>query len=99
MKYRNVGRSGIKVSEIALGSWMTQLEDRAATDNAAAIVHSAFDSGVNFFDCADARGATTGFVVADAVGGPGLIRWAKPDSWEDAGGPGQVTTMGCEEVR
>lgn len=53
----------------------------------------------SFFDCADARGATTGFVVADAVGGPGLIRWAKPDSWEDAGGPGQVTTMGCEEVR
>lgn len=54
MKYRNVGQSGIKVSEIALGSWMTQLEDKEATDKAAAIVHGAFESGVNFFDCADA---------------------------------------------
>lgn len=25
MKYRNVGKAGIKVSEIALGSWMTDL--------------------------------------------------------------------------
>ena len=27
MQYRNVGGSGLKVSEIALGSWMTRLED------------------------------------------------------------------------
>lgn len=25
MKYRNVGKSGLKVSEIAVGSWMTDL--------------------------------------------------------------------------
>ena len=29
MKYRNVGKSGLKVSEIAVGSWMTDL---AGTD-------------------------------------------------------------------
>ena len=29
MKYRNVGKSGLKVSEIAVGSWMTDL---ACTD-------------------------------------------------------------------
>lgn len=54
MQYRNVGKAGIKVSQIALGSWMTQLEDTAAVDNAMAIAHKAFDAGVNFFDCADA---------------------------------------------
>ena len=27
MKYRNVGKAGIKVSEIALGSWMTDLKE------------------------------------------------------------------------
>ena len=32
MQYRNVGGSGLKVSEIALGSWMTRLEDAAAVD-------------------------------------------------------------------
>lgn len=54
MRYRNVGKAGIKVSEIALGSWMTRLEDAAAVDNATAIARKAFDAGVNFFDCADA---------------------------------------------
>ncbi len=52
--YRNVGKAGIKVSEIALGSWMTRLEDATATENAMEIARKAFDSGVNFFDCADA---------------------------------------------
>lgn len=54
MQYRNVGKAGIKVSEIALGSWMTKLEDTEAVDNAMAIARKAFDAGVNFFDCADA---------------------------------------------
>jgi aryl-alcohol dehydrogenase-like predicted oxidoreductase len=54
VQYRNVGKAGIKVSEIALGSWMTRLEDADATENAMTIARKAFDSGVNFFDCADA---------------------------------------------
>ena len=54
MQYRNVGKTGIKVSEIALGSWMTRLEDTAAVENAAQIVRKAWEAGVNFFDCADA---------------------------------------------
>ena len=54
MQYRNVGGSGLKVSEIALGSWMTRLDDTAAVDNAMDIARRAFDAGVNSFDCADA---------------------------------------------
>ncbi len=46
MQYRNVGGSGLKVSEIALGSWMTRLEDAAAVDIAMDIAHKAFDAGV-----------------------------------------------------
>jgi len=54
MKYRNVGRSGLKVSEIALGSWMTALGSSQDKDVAAQTIHRAFELGVNFFDCADA---------------------------------------------
>lgn len=54
MKYRNVGKSGIKVSEIALGSWMTNLAGSAQQDIAEEILHLAYEKGVNFFDCADA---------------------------------------------
>jgi len=54
MKYRNLGSSGLKVSEIALGSWMTNLNSTEARDTAKEIVDLAFERGVNFFDCADA---------------------------------------------
>lgn len=52
MHYRRLGRAGIKVSEIALGAWVTfgeQIGDKAAMD----LVHAAYDAGVNFFDNAD----------------------------------------------
>lgn len=54
MKYRNVGKSGLKVSEIALGSWMTDLRDGEKTALAEKVVRTAYENGVNFFDCADA---------------------------------------------
>ena len=57
MNYRRLGRSGLKVSELAFGSWVTygnQLGDDLARDCMAA----AHDAGVNFFDNAEvyARG-------------------------------------------
>lgn len=54
MKYRNLGKWGLKVSEIALGSWMTDLSGSSATETAKACIRAAYDAGVNFFDCADA---------------------------------------------
>jgi aryl-alcohol dehydrogenase-like predicted oxidoreductase len=52
VEYRNLGRSGLSVSEISVGSWLTlgSSVDRAATRE---IVHRAFDLGVNLFDTAD----------------------------------------------
>ena len=57
MNYRRLGRSGLKVSELSLGYWITygnQLDSSAARECMAA----AFDAGVNFFDNAEvyARG-------------------------------------------
>lgn len=52
MHYRRLGRTGIKVSEISLGTWVTfgeQVGDKVAGE----MVHSAYDQGVNFFDNAD----------------------------------------------
>ena len=54
MKYRNVGKAGIKVSEIALGSWMTDLKESSEEDVAKEVVKLAYENGINFFDCADA---------------------------------------------
>lgn len=48
MKYRSVGKSGLKISEVALGSWVTDLKGTAAEDVAKETVKLAYDSGVNF---------------------------------------------------
>ena len=52
MKYRRLGRSGLQVSSISLGSWLTignHVEQQASEQ----IVRTAFDRGVNLFDTAD----------------------------------------------
>lgn len=54
MQYRNLGKWGLKVSEIALGSWMTDLNGAGAAETARQCIRAAYDAGVNFFDCADA---------------------------------------------
>jgi voltage-dependent potassium channel beta subunit len=56
MNYRHLGRSGLQVSELSLGSWVTfstQVDVDAAMDCMAA----AYDVGVNFFDNAEAYAA------------------------------------------
>nr|WP_295078117.1 aldo/keto reductase [uncultured Roseateles sp.] len=52
MQYRRLGRSGLQVSELSLGSWITyhnQVGTKAATE----MLAQAFDAGVNFFDNAE----------------------------------------------
>lgn len=53
MEYRSMGKSGLKVSEIAVGSWMTDLTGSEKTKIAEETIRLAYDKGVNFFDCAD----------------------------------------------
>ena len=52
MEYRNLGRAGIKVSEICLGT-MT-FGNGADQDETTRMVHAALDAGVNFIDTANA---------------------------------------------
>ena len=52
MNYRRLGRSGVKVSEIGLGSWLTY-GFGVGDDIARACIRKAFDLGVNFFDTSD----------------------------------------------
>lgn len=52
MEYRKLGSSGVKVSEIGLGSWLTY-GGHVEEDAARACVRRAFELGVNFFDTAD----------------------------------------------
>jgi len=58
MKYRRLGKAGLKVSEISLGSWLT-FGGGVRDEVARACIRRAFELGVNLFDTADvySRGA------------------------------------------
>ncbi|MEI2697533.1 MAG: aldo/keto reductase [Microthrixaceae bacterium] len=63
MEFRTLGRSGLRVSAISYGNWIThgsQVEDDAAT----ACVHAALDVGITTFDTADVYAATMSRVGA-----------------------------------
>ncbi len=62
MEFRLLGRSGLKVSAISYGNWIThgsQVEDDAAT----ACVHAALEAGITTFDTADVYAGTRAEVV------------------------------------
>ncbi len=53
MEYRFLGNSGLKVSALSYGSWVT-FGDQIDTEQAAECMQIAYDHGVNFFDNAEA---------------------------------------------
>jgi aryl-alcohol dehydrogenase-like predicted oxidoreductase len=56
MEYRHLGKSGLKVSEIAYGNWITH-GSQIENETAQACVRAALDAGVSTFDTADAYAA------------------------------------------
>jgi aryl-alcohol dehydrogenase-like predicted oxidoreductase len=67
MEFRHLGRSGLKVSEIIFGNWIThgsQVDDTTAH----ATIHAALDAGITTFDTADVYAGTK----AEAVMGEAL---------------------------
>ncbi len=52
MKYRHLGNTGIQVSELSFGSWVT-FHNQAGVDSAVGMMSAAYDAGVNFFDNAE----------------------------------------------
>jgi voltage-dependent potassium channel beta subunit len=93
MKYRRVGRTGLKISEISLGAWLTygaSVDTKAASE----IIKAAIAEGVNFIDIADiyAKGeaekvvgsAIKGYQRTDLVISSKLF-WPMSDNVNDRG--------------
>jgi len=103
MHYRNLGRSGLKVSELSFGSWVTygnQVDTAAARE----LMAAAFDAGVNFFDNAEiyARGG------AEKIMGAALkeLGWPRMKYvvstkfyWGLADGPNEKNTLSRKYLR
>ena len=97
MEYRRIGRSGLQVSVLSFGSWVSfdnQLKDDAAME----CMQTAYDAGCNFFDNAEAYAAgeseaIMGRVIAE-------LGWRRPTYvlsskffWGIERGPNMVNTL------
>ena len=76
MKFRRLGRSGLKVSEISYGNWLTH-GSQVEADAAHACVKEAFEVGITTFDTADIYAGTK----AETVLGEAL-KGVKRESYE-----------------
>ncbi len=76
MEYRRLGRSGIKVSALSFGSWVTfdaQLKDDLAME----CMQAAYDAGCNFFDNAEAyAGGESEAIMGRVIAELGWPRWS-----------------------
>ncbi|MFP4662144.1 MAG: aldo/keto reductase family protein [Halanaerobiales bacterium] len=72
MKYRNLGKSGLKISEISLGSWLTY-GNSVEKERAVKTIDKAYDLGINSFDTANvyAQGE------AEKIVGPALNKYPR----------------------
>jgi aryl-alcohol dehydrogenase-like predicted oxidoreductase len=62
MEYRHLGTSGLKISALSFGAWVTfgnQIGDPVARK----LLHTAYDAGINFFDNAEGYAAGQAEVV------------------------------------
>lgn len=67
MKYRFLGRTGIQVSELSFGSWVT-FHNQAGVESAVEMMAAAYDEGVNFFDNAEVyAGGKSETVMGEAL--------------------------------
>jgi len=97
MNYRRLGRSGLQISELSFGSWVTygnQVNRRAATE----LMAAAFDAGVNFFDNAEVYALGQ----SEELMGAALkeLKWPRMSYvvstkfyWGISKGPNQVNTL------
>jgi aryl-alcohol dehydrogenase-like predicted oxidoreductase len=69
VEYRRLGRSGLTVSQIAYGNWITH-GDQIEAEQAVACVRAAFDVGITTFDTADVyAGGRAETVLGEALAG------------------------------
>jgi aryl-alcohol dehydrogenase-like predicted oxidoreductase len=76
MEYRRLGRSGIKVSVLSFGSWVT-FDTQVAVDAAVECMQAARDAGCNFFDNAESyAGGRSEEIMGEALRQLGWPRWS-----------------------
>ena len=66
VNYRYLGNSGLKVSEITYGNWVTHAS-QVGDDAAVKTVHAALDAGITTFDTADTSANRAGVVGLGAA--------------------------------
>ncbi len=97
MNYRRLGRSGLQISELSFGSWVTygnQINRHAASE----LMAAAFDAGVNFFDNAEIyAGGQSEELMGNAIR---ELKWPRPSYvistkfyWGITKGPNQTNTL------
>ncbi len=74
MKYRSLGRTGIKVSEVSLGTWAfgSPVYGSVGTSDAHRAIRGALDAGINFFDTAPLYGSKDEDGIAEKILGEAL---------------------------
>jgi voltage-dependent potassium channel beta subunit len=103
MQYRRLGRSGLKLSELSFGSWVTygnQVDTAAARE----LMAAAWDAGVNFFDNAEiyARGESERIMGAafKALGWPRQkFVVSTKFFWGLGDGPNEKNTLNAKYLR
>ncbi|TGO79547.1 hypothetical protein BELL_0029g00130 [Botrytis elliptica] len=103
MEYRYLGPSGLQVSAIALGGWLTY-GGHVEKENTFACMKAAYDAGVNFFDCAEGyAGGESERVMGEAIKRFG---WKRNDLvistkiyWGQANGEKLVNNIGLSRKR
>jgi voltage-dependent potassium channel beta subunit len=74
MEYRRLGKAGLKVSALSLGSWVT-FGKQVDINDAKQLLKTAYDGGINFFDNAEGYEAgESEKIMGDAISGLGLAR-------------------------
>jgi aryl-alcohol dehydrogenase-like predicted oxidoreductase len=75
MKFRRLGRSGLSISEISYGNWLTH-GSQVEEEQAHACVKAALESGITTFDTADVYANTAAeSVLGRALRVSGASRW------------------------
>jgi len=98
MEYRFLGRSGLKVSVISLGGWLTY-GGHVENENTLACMKAAYDAGINFFDCAEGyAGGESEKVMGEVIK---KLGWKRNDYvistkiyWGQANGDNKVNNVG-----
>ncbi len=76
MEYRRLGRSGLKVSVLSFGSWVT-FDNQLGVDTALECMEAAHEHGCNFFDNAEAyAGGKSEEIMGEVIARLGWPRWS-----------------------